>query len=192
MLQTERDLAALPADLARKVLDRAAARRLRDEMRGRGERLVLTNGVFDLIHAGHVRYLLAARALGDALVVGLNDDASVRRYKGAERPIQPLADRAELLAALVMVDAVVPFGEDTAEALVAELRPDVYVKGGDYALGLEEPGDGTRGKPPGTSGKPLPEAGIVEGYGGEVHLIPYRPGRSTTALIERIRAAAPR
>src|SRR5205085_3113863 len=114
----------------------ADARVRRAALRAAGRRLVLTNGVFDLLHVGHVRYLAAARALGEALWVGLNDDASVRRNKGLSRPLQPLDARAEVLAALACVAAVIPFAEDTAEALVATLRPDVYVKGGDYALAV--------------------------------------------------------
>lgn len=135
-----------------------------------GLRLVFTNGAFDLLHIGHVRYLQAARALGDLLIVGLNSDASVKSYKDPRRPIIPGAERAELLAALQCVDYVVPFDEPTAEHLVATLKPDIYVKGGDYGAG----------------GKPLPEAEIVASYGGEVRLIPMVEGRSTSALIKRI------
>jgi D-beta-D-heptose 7-phosphate kinase/D-beta-D-heptose 1-phosphate adenosyltransferase len=133
-----------------------------------GKTLVFTNGIFDLLHAGHVATLEAARALGDALYVGLNSDASARRLKGAARPLTPEEDRARVLAALACVDAVIPFDEDTAERLVAALRPEVYVKGGDYAK--DEP----------------PEARVVAAYGGRVVIVPTLPGRSTTALIQAI------
>jgi rfaE bifunctional protein nucleotidyltransferase chain/domain len=114
------------------VLDVEAAGRLASSWRAQGKRLVLANGCFDLLHVGHVRYLRAARALGDALVVGLNSDASVRRLKGAGRPVMPAAERAELVAAVTGVDAVVIFEEDSADALIARLRPDVHAKGTDY------------------------------------------------------------
>jgi rfaE bifunctional protein nucleotidyltransferase chain/domain len=102
------------------------------EWRGRGRRVVLANGCFDLLHVGHVRYLSAARGLGDALVVGLNSDASVRRLKGPGRPVMPADERAELIGALASVDLVVVFDDDSAEALIARLRPDVHAKGTDY------------------------------------------------------------
>jgi len=132
--------------------------------------LVFTNGVFDLLHRGHVAYLDAARGLGDALVVGVNTDASARRLgKGADRPLNAEMDRALVLAALECVDAVCLFDEDTPQSLVSELLPDVLVKGGDYALwdvaGREE----------------------VEAAGGRVTLIPFLEGYSTTDLIQRIR-----
>jgi len=144
----------------------------RERLRAAGRRVVLTNGHFDLLHIGHVRYLQAARSLGDRLIVGLNGDATTRRLKGEGRPYVGAAERAELLAALACVDYVVVFHEATAEALVAALRPDVYVKGGDYA-----------------AGKPLPEAKIVAAYGGVTQILRYHEGRSTTALIERIRGS---
>jgi rfaE bifunctional protein nucleotidyltransferase chain/domain len=132
--------------------------------------LVFTNGHFDLLHVGHVRYLQAARALGDALLVGLNSDPSTRARKPG-RPIVPQEERAELLAALACVDAVTIFDELTACALVAALRPEIYVKGSDWA----QPG-----------GPQPPEAAVVAGYGGRVVYLPYIPERSTTAIIERI------
>ena len=104
------------------------------EWRGRGRRVVLANGCFDLLHVGHVRYLTAARGLGDALVVGLNSDASVRRLKGPGRPVMPADERAELVGALAAVDLVVVFDEDRADALIARLRPDVHAKGTDYRV----------------------------------------------------------
>lgn len=141
--------------------------------RPRGGRLVFTNGCFDILHRGHVEYLAAARALGDTLVVGLNTDASVARLKGPHRPYVTLHDRAAVLAALESVDVITPFASDTPRALIAALLPDVLVKGGDYALeemvGREE----------------------VEAAGGEVVLVPYLPGRSTTRLVRRIRRAEP-
>lgn len=135
--------------------------------------LVLTNGCFDLLHAGHVRYLQAAKALGRALVVGLNSDQSVRTIKPATagmplRPIVAEAQRAEVLAALKPVDAVVLFNEPTAMQLVAALQPDIYVKGGDYQLAT------------------LPEAAIVQAYGGRVELIQFEVPSSTTAIIQKI------
>lgn len=142
-------------------------------------RLVLTNGCFDLLHVGHVRHLKAARNLGGSLAVGLNSDASVRALKGPPRPIFGQDERAELLAALACVDFVVLFEENTAERLVSLLRPDIYVKGSDYAPG---------------AGNDLPEAAIVRAYGGQVTLIPIVQDLSTTAIIQRIakerRAAA--
>ena len=137
-------------------------------LRAAGQRIVFTNGCFDILHAGHVRYLEAARALGDCLVLGLNTDASVRRLKGESRPVNTELDRAAVAGALATVDYVVLFDEPTAEALIEKVRPAVYAKGGDY----------TR--------ETLPEAKIVEKYGGEVHFIDLVPGRSTTKIIEKI------
>jgi rfaE bifunctional protein nucleotidyltransferase chain/domain len=153
---------------ARKILRRAQL--LARYRRPRQGRLVLTNGCFDLLHAGHVEYLAEARALGDALVVALNNDASVRRLKGEGRPIVPEGDRALVLAALESVDAVTLFDEDTPRALIAQLLPDVLVKGGDYAP--HEVAGGAE----------------VEAAGGRVVIVPLRPGYSTSALIRRIRA----
>jgi D-beta-D-heptose 7-phosphate kinase/D-beta-D-heptose 1-phosphate adenosyltransferase len=133
--------------------------------------VVFTNGVFDLLHSGHIDVLAQARAQGDALVVGLNSDSSVRRLKGPGRPIQSEGERAYVLAALQDVDAVVPFSEDTPLELIQKLRPDVLVKGGDY-------------EPSTVVGRQQ-----VESWGGRVVIIPLRPGRSTTDLIERLRAA---
>ena len=154
------------------IVDLMALSEIRAELRREGATLVLTNGCFDLLHVGHVRYLQAARRLGDCLIVGVNADESVRRLKGEGRPLLPEAERAEVVAALGCVDYVVIFPEETAEHLVARLEPDVYVKGTDYA----------------PDGKPLPEARIVASQGGRVELIALIPSRSTTAMIERIRA----
>lgn len=143
-----------------------------DAARAKGAAVVFTNGCFDVLHAGHVRYLTKARAMGDFLVIGLNSDDSVRRLKGNGRPINTEDDRAEVLDALRAVDAVTIFDEPTAEALIAMVRPDVYVKGGDYTL------------------ETLPEAKIVQEYGGRVEFVPLVEGRSTTNVIERIRSGA--
>jgi len=153
------------------------ARQWATELRLAGKRLVVTNGCFDLLHVGHVRYLAAARALGDALLVGVNSDAGTRALKGPGRPVAPQEDRTKVLLALRAVDAVVIFDEPTAGALLEALRPPIYAKGGDYALA----GAG--------QGTPLPEEPIVRAYGGEIHLIPYLEGRSTSALLTRIRDA---
>jgi rfaE bifunctional protein nucleotidyltransferase chain/domain len=160
---------------------------IRAQARAVGQTVVFTNGAFDLLHVGHVRYLQAARALGDMLIVGLNSDSSVRAYKGPARPLIAQDERAELLAALGCVDYVVIFDEPTAEAVVGALQPDIYVKGGDYR-------PDTSGAPPlpreagsDPADKPLPEAPIVRAYGGRVVIVPYVPGKSTTNLIERIK-----
>jgi D-glycero-beta-D-manno-heptose 1-phosphate adenylyltransferase len=142
-------------------------------MASRGQRLVLTNGCFDLLHVGHVRYLLEARALGDALAVGLNSDASVRKLKGAGRPVTPQDERAEIVSALACVDYVTIFNEETAERLVSEVRPQVYAKGGDYSANPED------------SCFPA-EGHIVRGYGGSVRIVEYVPGCSTTELLHRL------
>jgi D-glycero-beta-D-manno-heptose 1-phosphate adenylyltransferase len=141
-----------------------------------GERGVFTNGCFDLLHLGHVRYLQEARALGDFLIVGLNDDAGVHALKGPGRPLVAEVERAEMLAALTCIDYITIFAEPTAGPLVALLRPALYVKGGDYAnAGGSEPDTGR-----------LPEAKVVLQYGGKVRLIPYLPHHSTTELIAAI------
>jgi len=133
-----------------------------------GKRIVFTNGSFDILHAGHVDYLMKAKALGDILVVGLNSDESVKSYKGDKRPINSERDRAFVLAALDAVDYVVTFNESTPEALIESLKPDIHVKGGDYTV------------------ESLPEAKVVFSYGGMVKIIPFVPGKSTTGVINRI------
>ena len=140
----------------------------REQYRCEHKTVVFTNGCFDILHAGHVRYLTAARGLGDILIVGLNSDASVRKLKGEGRPVNPAADRAEVLAGLRAVDHVVVFDEDTAEELVRRLQPDIYVKGGDYSLDR------------------LPESTIVAAYGGRTVLVPLVEGRSTTNVIRHL------
>ena len=145
-----------------------AALALAERVRARGGTVVATGGCFDLLHAGHVSVLRAARALGDCLIVLLNSDASMRRLKGADRPLVGQADRAAVLAALDPVDAVVVFDEDTPAAVLERLRPDVFAKGGDYA------------------GRELPETSVLERHGGQAVVLPYVAGRSTTRLIEEV------
>lgn len=157
------------ADPVTKVMDWDHAATWRRLQRGR---LVFTNGVFDLLHPGHVDVLLASRRQGDALVVGLNSDESVKRLKGPERPIRSLPDRAYVLAALSMVDAVVAFEQDTPLELILRLRPDVLVKGGDYTV------------------ETIVGAQEVQGWGGRVAVVPLTPGQSTTSIIQRLRGNA--
>jgi rfaE bifunctional protein nucleotidyltransferase chain/domain len=152
------------------IAERAAS------LRAEGKRVVFTNGVFDILHVGHVRYLQAARALGDTLLVGVNSDASVRRLnKGPERPLNPEDERAEVLDALACVDSVCIFGEDTPHDLIEAIRPNIHAKGGDYG-----------------SPDALPEAALVRSLGGEVVLLSLVPGRSTTSLLRRIKGEAER
>ncbi len=146
-------------------MNRAQLVALRAGWRSLGEKVVFTNGCFDLLHVGHVRYLNAARDLGDHLVVGLNSDSSVRRLKGPGRPVTPESERAEILCALTAVDAVVLFEEDTPLGLIEAVEPDVLVKGGDWAL------------------EAIVGREVVEGRGGRVVTIPVVAGRSTSALI---------
>lgn len=142
-----------------------------------GECGVFTNGCFDLLHLGHVRYLEQARRLGDFLVMGLNSDESVRKLKGLARPLIPEQERAEILAALTCIDYVTTFDEPTAGPLIDLLRPAIYVKGGDYAGAQDGKPDTTR----------LPEAKHILAYGGIIRLIPYLPDHSTTELIAKIK-----
>jgi len=160
------------SDDTEKIVDWPALLELRARWRQDGLVVVWTNGCFDILHVGHVRSLQAARRFGDILVVGLNSDDSVRRLKGPDRPILPAAERAELLAALECVDHVVIFDEATPESALARLQPEVHCKGADYA-------------PP--HGKPIPEAALVEGYGGRVEFLPLMPASSTTDIVRRIR-----
>ena len=150
------------------VLDPEAAARWADTQRGLGKTIVLANGCFDLLHVGHVRYLAAARALGDALVVGINSDASVRRLKGMGRPLMSAGERAELLGALAAVDAVVIFDEDTVERLVGLIRPDVQAKGTDYTEAT------------------VPERAAVVAAGGRVAIAGDPKDHSTKDLIRVI------
>jgi D-glycero-beta-D-manno-heptose 1-phosphate adenylyltransferase len=160
--------------VSEKIVAREGLIAARQRLRERGLRVVFTNGCFDLLHPGHVHYLGAARALGDALIVALNSDASVRRLKGESRPILSESERAEVMAALAAVDFVTVFDEDTPRRLIADLLPDVLVKGGDWPIaeivGREE----------------------VEAAGGRVLSLPYIEGSSTTDIIERILKSARR
>jgi D-beta-D-heptose 7-phosphate kinase / D-beta-D-heptose 1-phosphate adenosyltransferase len=140
-----------------------------ETLRKQGKRIVFTNGVFDILHSAHVAYLNQAKSFGDILVIGVNADESVRRLKGPSRPVNQLLERCRVLAGLSCVDFVAPFGENNPIELIHYVRPDVYVKGGDY----------TR--------ETLPEAAVVEGYGGELKIVEYIANHSTTGVIERIR-----
>ena len=157
---------SVDADPLEKIMDWQRARRWRESVHGE---VVFTNGVFDLLHPGHVDVLLGARRHGDALVVGVNSDESVRRLKGPERPVRSAPERCYVLAALGMVDAVVVFEEATPLELILELRPNVLVKGGDY------------------SESSIIGARDVRNWGGTVAIIPLTPGHSTTSTIERLR-----
>jgi phosphoheptose isomerase len=140
----------------------------REARRARKQTVVWTNGVFDVLHVGHLQSLREAKRFGDVLVVGVNADAAVKAAKGAGRPIFPAAERVEMLAALELVDAIVVFAEPTPEAVLAQVKPDVHVKGADYA------------------DKPIPERAIVESYGGRIELVPLVPGRSSTATLAKL------
>lgn len=153
-----------------KIMSLEEMRVLRQQFASQGKKVVFTNGCFDLLHVGHVRYLKEARQQGDLLILGLNDDESTRYIKGPGRPLMVQEDRAEILAALEYVDYVVIFSERTAERLVGGLKPDVYVKGGNYKV------------------EDLPEAKVVAGYGGQVYLTSVTSGRSTTNLIAAVLA----
>jgi rfaE bifunctional protein nucleotidyltransferase chain/domain len=149
--------------------DRLAA--IADSLRAQGRKLVLTNGCFDLLHAGHVRYLQAARGLGDALAVAINGDDSVRALKGEGRPLNTESDRAEIVAALACVDHVVIFPEMRATALIERVRPSIYVKGGDYT----------------PASLHAEERAALEKAGAEIRILPLEPGHSTSGLIERMK-----
>lgn len=153
-----------------KICDRMT---IQEKLKTLPKPVVLTNGVFDILHRGHVTYLARARAMGASLVVAVNTDASVKRLgKGDDRPINPCGDRMAVLAALESVSAVVPFDEDTAQAVVRECRPDIYVKGGDYDM------------------QAIPEGREVLAYGGQVKAIAFEYDRSTTALLKKVRQKA--
>jgi D-beta-D-heptose 7-phosphate kinase/D-beta-D-heptose 1-phosphate adenosyltransferase len=153
-----------------KVLSKAMLQRRLGVARRQGKRIVFTNGCFDLIHPGHIRYLRAAKALGDLLVIGLNSDASVRRLKGPTRPLVSQRDRAEVIAALEMVDYVTVFGADTPYELIKAVQPDILVKGGDWTPDR------------------IIGADIVRARGGEVRSLKFAKGYSTSSLVERIGA----
>jgi rfaE bifunctional protein nucleotidyltransferase chain/domain len=152
-----------------KIIPRADLPDVGERIRAEGRRVVFTNGCFDLLHVGHLRYLQAARSLGDVLVVGVNTDAGVRRLKGPERPLVTEDERAELLAGLECVDHVTLFDEATPVETILSLKPDLHVKGGDYQA------------------ETLPETPAVRSYGGEVAILALTPGRSTTGLVEKVR-----
>jgi rfaE bifunctional protein nucleotidyltransferase chain/domain len=156
-----------------KLRNLPAAIAWREELRRTGKRVVLTNGVFDLLHTGHLYYLKQARALGDALIIALNADASTRALKGPSRPVQDETQRAYALAALECVDAVVIFGEPRLTAEIRALQPDIYCKAGDYTLQKLNP----------------EERAALESVGARIEFMPFLPGFSTTNLIARIRAA---
>ena len=157
--------------MKKKIVNAEQLAAVAKEMRDSGRKLVLTNGCFDLLHAGHVRYLQAARALGDALAVAINGDASVRALKGEGRPLNTEADRAEVLAALECVDHVIVFAEVRATHLLEKVRPGIYVKGGDYTeetLHAEE-------------------RAALERAGAEIRILPFEQGHSTSSLIEKVK-----
>jgi rfaE bifunctional protein nucleotidyltransferase chain/domain len=156
-----------------RVFDQAGLDQFVREMRAAKRKIVFTNGVFDLLHPGHLRYLQAARSHGEVLIVGLNSDASVRRNKGSGRPINPELERAEVLAALSCVDAVSIFDEDTPAEIIARVQPDVLVKGADW------PADQIVGRD------------TVEGRGGVVIREPIEQGHSTSVIIEKVKSAQP-
>lgn len=157
--------------MSEKILDSDRLAAVADSLRGQGRKLVLTNGCFDLLHAGHVRYLEAARELGDSLAVALNGDDSVRSLKGPGRPLNPESDRAEVVAALACVDYVVIFPEVRVTNLIGKVRPAIYVKGGDYTPATLHP----------------EERGALEKIGAEIQILPFEPGHSTSSLIERLK-----
>lgn len=153
-----------------KILNAETLAALVAERQKRGEKIVFTNGVFDILHVGHARYLAEARALGAALIVAVNADSSVRGLKGDARPIVPEDERAEMLASLACVDYVALFATPTPVPLLELVRPAVYVKGGDYTIDA------------------LPETSVVRSYGGDVRVLQFVPGRSTTDIIARIQS----
>ncbi len=151
-----------------KIIPRGSVAKLAQELHEDGRKIVFTNGCFDILHVGHIRYLQAARDLGDVLIMGVNTDDSVKKIKGPSRPIVPEHERAEMLAALECVSYVVLFHENTPEQIISEIKPDIHVKGGDYTIDQ------------------LPEAKIVQSYGGEVVIMPTVAGKSTTNIIKKI------
>lgn len=151
-----------------KILDRQQLAGMVAELKGQGHRIVFTNGCFDLLHTGHIRYLNEARTQGNLLVVAVNADDSLRRVKGLGRPVLPASQRKRVLAGLECVDFVTEFGEDTPHAILRELRPDILVKGGDYPI------EGVVARE------------VVEGYGGKVMTLNLTQGQSTTSIIDKI------
>lgn len=151
-----------------RVLERKEAQEFIDKLKKEGKKIVFTNGCFDILHVGHMRYLEEAKSFGDYLFVGVNSDESVRRLKGPTRPINNEQDRAELLAGLKSVDYTVVFTEDTPVELIEELKPSIHIKGGDYKK------------------EDLPETKVVESYGGEVYIVSLVEGKSTTNVVKKI------
>jgi rfaE bifunctional protein nucleotidyltransferase chain/domain len=160
--------------MSEKIVDPDRLAGIAESLRTQGRKLVLTNGCFDLLHAGHVRYLQAARALGDALAVAINGDDSVHALKGEGRPLNRESDRAEIVAALACVDYVVIFPEARVTQLIEKVRPAIYVKGGDYIPASLHP----------------EERAALEKIGAEIRILPFEPGHSTSGLIERMRKLA--
>ena len=158
--------------MKKKIVDAERAAAISGELRQKGGRLVFTNGCFDLLHVGHVRYLQAARALGDALMVALNGDDSVRALKGESRPLNPAAERAEVIAALECVDHVVVFPDVRATTLLEQVHPAIYVKGGDYTAATLD----------------VEERGALQRAETEIRILPFEAGFSTSGLIEKLRA----
>ena len=155
----------------KKIVTADEAGAIATEMRERGRKLVFTNGCFDLLHVGHARYLAAARARGDALLVAINGDESVRALKGDGRPLNREADRAEVIAALASVDYVVVFPEVRATALLEKIRPAIYVKGGDYTA----------------ESLHAEERSVLERMGTEIRIVPFEPGHSTSRLLDKLK-----
>ena len=149
------------------LIDRMKISEIVTSLKAKGKRIVFTNGCFDILHVGHVRYLKEAKALGDILILGLNSDSSVKSLKGSNRPINNESDRAEVLSALKAIDYVVIFDEKTAENIVGEVKPDIYAKGGDYSIDT------------------LPEAKIVAEHGGKTVLLQLVDGKSSTNIINK-------
>ena len=149
------------------LIDRMKISEIVTTLKAEGKKIVFTNGCFDILHVGHVRYLKEAKALGDILILGLNSDCSVKSLKGSNRPINNESDRAEVLSALKAIDYVVIFDEKTAENIVGEVKPDIYAKGGDYSIDT------------------LPEAKIVAEHGGKTVLLQLVDGKSSTNIINR-------
>jgi D-glycero-beta-D-manno-heptose 1-phosphate adenylyltransferase len=152
----------------KKVISLEQASTLTTSLKKDGKKIAFTNGSFDILHSGHVDYLIKAKQLGDILILGLNSDSSVKSYKGDKRPINAETDRAYVLAALEAIDYIIIFTESTPEHLIEVLQPDIHVKGGDYTIDT------------------LPEAKIIQAYGGKIELVPFVPGKSTSTIIEKI------
>lgn len=151
------------------LIDKEFGKQLVETLKAQNKKVVFTNGCFDILHVGHLRYLNEAKKQGDVLIIGVNSDSSVKRLKGETRPINNQFDRAELLCGLKAVDYAVIFEEDTPEELIATLKPSIHVKGGDYKK------------------EDLPETKIVESYGGEVRILSFVEGKSTTNIVNKIK-----